>query len=391
MPFLARPQEFELSAFVKELGTRDIEAVIVRLEGIRSIALPELRAVFRVHRFMKMYDQRTTQITSVDAMGVATLPFSVWRSMAHHVLYRTAMEIELLSQAIRSERPEVVIFTSRSRRQSAASGLLVAGVARSLGVPSMWLQVTELPQGEDLAIIQADRFMVLGEAYKERFVEAGTPAEHIEIVGSDHCAGGRGPDRQEARARVARELGLDLRNDKLVLFASQKQGPERNPSSYRRLVFASVAEAVKAQPRTRLVVKLHPQETATGVAEVFADCLDRDRFEVVHRYDLDMLLEASDAVLIQWSTVGLQAIARQKPVIVLHYKDGEPEVDLPAEGAALCVNDPSLLADSLGSVLWDEAVRDKLHANAKRFVERHMFTNDGRAWERVADAIDKLR
>ena len=383
------PQSAEqISRLVTLLKSRGMEVTFFGNRELRSATLPDLSAIRRVHRFMKMFKLYTDQMTQIDAAGAAALPFPLWRSAARDVIYGMIMEIELLSEAIGAVGPEVVMYTTVSRSE------LVASVARDLGVPTMWLQATELPLGRtDLSTLDADRFMVLGEAYKERFVKAGVPAKRVLITGSDHCMGGGGPGRREARERVTRDLGLDVRDDldRLVIFASQRQDPERNTPTYRRLVFASVAEAVKALPRTRLVVKLHPLETAAGVTESFADHLDRSHIAVVQDYDLDVLLEASDAVLILWSTVGLQAIARQKPVVVLHYKDGEPEVSSPAEGAALCVKDPSRLNDALRTVLWDEVVRDTLHQGGRRFLERHLFRNDGRAWERVADAIDTLR
>ena len=384
--FPTSQSKMQISGLITHLQSRGMQVTVFGNEHLRSTALPDLNAITRVHRFMKKFRRCTSQMAEIDAAGAVALPLPLWRSKALDVMYGIAMEIELLSQAIRAVDPEVVMYTTLSR-----SGL-VASVARDLGVPTLWLQATELLLGRvDLSTLDADRFMVLGEAYKERFVEAGVPAERVEITGSDHCVGGRGPGRQEARERVTRDLGLNVRDcDKLVIFASQRQDPERNTPSYRRLVFASVAEAVKALPNTRLVVKLHPHEIATGVTETFAEYLNQSHVAVVQDYDLDVLLEASDAVLIQWSTVGLQAIARQKPVIVLHYKAGEPEVDSPAEGAALCVKDPARLDDALRSVLWDEVVRDALQDSGHRFLERHLFRNDGRAWERVADAIETL-
>jgi hypothetical protein len=143
-------------------------------------------------------------------------------------------------------------------------------------------------------------------------------------------------------------------------------------------------------PELRLVVKPHPQANDTAEWEVLGRTLEAGRFAVTTDYCLDTLLAASDAVIVQWTTVGLQAIARQKPVIVLRYTGEETEVVWAAEGAAIRVEEPGGLEEALRKVLWDQGVRDHLERNSRRLLQRYLFLNDGRAWERIANAIGEM-
>jgi len=350
--------------------------------------LPGRAGTARIYWYLLAFWSRTTWNQFGDLPGAVPFPLRLWRALVRDAVYALVTDVELLRQALRSCAPDLLMYTNRG-----AFGNLACGVARPLHVPTMWVQLTEMFRHDVLRHIRADWIAVLGEAYRELFVRAAVAsADRVIVVGSDHRMVSEGVARADARAKVRQDLGLRIEGggEKVVLYASQPQDLGKNPDSYRRLVFQSVAAAVVALPEVRLVVKLHPREQDAGVAECFGRYLGNGRLAITKDYDLGVLLDASDAVLIQWSTVGLQAITRGKPVIVLHYKGGGSVVSSPAEGAALCVEKSGDLAAVLRSVLQEASIRDVLRRNSQMFLERHMFRNDGRGSERIVDLAESI-
>ena len=383
-----------VAGLLAELRRRGLAAKVLGVkthgalwETFRRDFTADAKDTIRLHRFLSSFWWRAAKMCAVDVSGEVVLPFKLSRALAGNMLYEIAVDTEILKRSVRALRPRLLLYTTRK-----AVGGVTYSVGRHLGVPTMWLQLTELMRLERLAGIRADRLMVLGQAYKDRLVAAGVPAELVVVTGSDHCVPTPGIGREEARTRVERDLGLSLSgvDEKLVIFASQVPNRESNPTSYRQLVLGSIAAAVARLPNVRLVVKLHPRDHHDDAKYLNSGTDIEDRLAIIRDYPIDTLLEASDAVVVQWSTVGLQAIARQKPVLVVHYTGGAPQVAWASEGAAIQVDHPDKFFQMLSAVLWDESTREALRQNGPEFLERYLFMNDGRAWERLADAICEL-
>ena len=397
VPELSAQVEKRVAGLLAELNRRGLKVTILGVKARNSLwqifrteFLSDAKAMMRAHSFLVKFWWRASRMAPIDVLGEVVLPQRIFRAVAGDLLYQIVMQAGILQRAVKALQPELLLYTQRWPDHSPSPAAYYS-VGRHLGVPTMWLQLTELLRLEPLSGIEADRLMVLGEAYKERFIAAGVPEEAIAVIGSDHYVPSAGTGQKEARARVAEDLGLSLNSDdeKLIFFASSPER-ERNPASYRRLVLSSVAAAVSQLPHMRLVVKLHPQTPEDDVQFLRGGPPIEERLAVTRDYSIETLLDASDAVLVQWSTVGLQAIARRKPVLVLHYTGGAPEVSWPAEGAAIHVDDPACLAQAIHDALWDESTRELLRERGQQFLQRYLFTNDGRAWERVADAVSDV-
>jgi hypothetical protein len=221
-------------------------------------------------------------------------------------------------------------------------------------------------------------------------LKVGADPRRIVVTGSDHYFDDPGMDAAAAKAKVCADLGLDAMGprDRLVLLVSQPR-EFLNPDPYRRFVYASVLAAIRALPGVRLVVKLHPRETDSLTCECFS-VLPGGICAVTPEYRLSTLIDASDAVVITWSTVGLQAVERGRPVVVVNYKGDGPVVPCAVAGAALSVEEPAALADALRSALYDESVPAELRRRGAVFLEHYLSPNDGRAAERIADATEAL-
>jgi hypothetical protein len=349
--------------------------------------VPRGRAVTRIYRHLGPMRRRLGVRSAVDDLpGVVPFPARSWTRVVREALYTVLSEIEILGRILRENGSDVLMYSNRS-----ALGALAHGVAAAQGVPSVLVQLTESFWDDDFRHCRADLYTAMGQTARERLMKVGADPERIVVTGSDHYFEDPEMDAVAAKAAVCADLGLDAMGprDRLVLLVSQNR-EFLNPDPYRWFVYASILAAVRALPDVRLVVKLHPRETDSLTRECFG-VLPSGLCAVTPDYRLGTLLEASDAVIIKWSTVGLQAVERGRPVVVINYKGDGAVVPCAVEGAALSVEDPGALSDALRAALYDEDVRAELRRRGTVFLERYLSPNDGRAAERIADATEALR
>lgn len=83
----------------------------------------------------------------------------------------------------------------------------------------------------------------------------------------------------------------------------------------------------------------------------------------------------------------MEAVALNKPVIVLNLS-GEPDpVEYVKEGVALGVYRKEDLGPAIKSLLIDDS---QLAGNRKRYIEKYLYRVDGRATERVVNLINQM-
>jgi capsular polysaccharide biosynthesis protein len=345
---------------------------------------PSWRALARVHWTVARFRRRTARLHGGDLEGPVSFPFRLWRGLARDLAYGILTDIEILRRALADMGPDVLLYTNRG-----VLGTVAYAAGRQSGVPTAQIELTDHFWDDDYRHCQADLFVVQGEESRARLLEFGVARpEAIVIAGSEHYVVEGGLPANAARAKVAADVGLDVGSgdERILLFASQPAFL-LSPESYRRIVIDSLIEAMRAIPSARLVVKLHPLEGERGIAELLKD-LPPGAVAVTKDYDLGTLLDASDVVIIQGSTVGLHALARDRALVVLDYRDDLP-MPIVAAGAAIVVKQPRDLADALRGILENAGVRERLRCNGRTFLERYL-ADPGKATGRTADAIESL-
>jgi len=150
----------------------------------------------------------------------------------------------------------------------------------------------------------------------------------------------------------------------------------------------AIFSAMKDLPESVLMLKMHPREKKKNVKLVKGHLKNYDINVVLitENLDTDELIFASDLLITRHSTTALEAIALDKPVIVLNLS-GEPDpVDYVDEGVALGVRRAEDLKPAIEKVLKDDS---DLAKNRGRYIEKYLYKIDGRATERVVKVIEE--
>lgn len=155
----------------------------------------------------------------------------------------------------------------------------------------------------------------------------------------------------------------------------------------------NVYETTKKLSDTWLVIKPHPRESVKDYEQYLGD-KKPERTTVIKDIELHPLIAACEILTTDASTVGIEAVAFGKPVVVLNLTDkpyaGEPPAILVKEGVALGVLQEEEVKPTVEKLLRIQKIRKRLMDKRRTFIRKHLYKLDGRASERVANLIKQI-
>jgi hypothetical protein len=173
------------------------------------------------------------------------------------------------------------------------------------------------------------------------------------------------------------ELGLD--SSKKTLVYASKFNDDEIP------IWAKLKEMVRKRDDLQLVFKLAPVNNLTFYKEKIGE-----EKNVIVSKDIDLvkLLNVSDLLITKRSTVAMEAMCLEKPVLLVDfYKTNQfPYIEL---GSAYDVKSIEGLEAGVDRCLYDENVKKSLVAGGKKFIASYLYKQDGKAAERVVAIIKK--
>jgi hypothetical protein len=255
-------------------------------------------------------------------------------------------------------------------------------IARAAGIPTVSLQDGLEGAAPGWFWATADVIGTTGSIYPEYLRAHGTDASRIHVVGQPRydklVATARSGSSSERRTAARERLGIP--QDKYcVLFAAQT---DQDPS-----YATQVAEAVLAVPDVHLVVRPHPSSRLEPFTQRFANH-PSNRVTLQITGDSFDVLNAADAVVLQHSTVAVEAAILGRAVVTANFS-GLPDVVPYAElGLALRTTSSAEVTQTIARLAgMSDAERTALLDDARRALERLVGPQDGQAGRRAAEVI----
>lgn len=251
-------------------------------------------------------------------------------------------------------------------------------VGQQLGIPSVVAQ-HGLTLGEWGYIpLYANYFAAWGNQSRQWMIDHGVSPERIVITGSPRI------DRILSLTPLSRtDLHLPEQR-KLILWPI-----DPGPISHLRSIFEQIMQAISDNPPLTLLIRPHPSMREISwlkeAAAKYSQCL----FSPAH-YDLFSIIYHCEAILVQETTVGVEAMAFEKPIIVFPYNEHSVISTIyPPEAIFACVSVADLqngfrLINNNNSVLVTKKER------ARRFITDVFYRLDGQSARRVAAIINKM-
>ena len=182
------------------------------------------------------------------------------------------------------------------------------------------------------------------------------------------------------KKQICSELRLD--SDKKIIVL----GTEVFTPKYAEILFKIVCDAVKKLDKVQFVVKVHPEESPKYYENLIKI---NNTKAIVIKYDIFKILHICDLLLIERSTIGLEAAIFEKPIIAVNLTGNSDQVDYVEKGIALGVYNEKDLLPSIKSALFDKKTKNKLAKNRKKYVYDHCYKIDGKSSERIAELVKK--
>jgi len=153
----------------------------------------------------------------------------------------------------------------------------------------------------------------------------------------------------------------------------------------------NVLKAVKSMGDINLIVKLHPNEDEVMFKKLITP-ENRGFATVIGNIDnLDELVAASDVVITLDSTVGLMAVAANKPILAINFGKRHQLVPYAEGNVAIDVRRQDQMTGAIEKALHDEDTK-KIMSNARQgFLNNFLYKQDGQSTTRVLQLIEELK
>lgn len=263
---------------------------------------------------------------------------------------------------------DAVVATSSPRCEMAA---LLAGL--SMGIPA--IRIVQFSGLNSQPLPPGAFYCVMNDLVKQTLIEKGIHSEDITVTGQpafdELYSLKRQSKCQDTIKKIKKRLGYPL-DKKNILWATQKT-PDQPRILQALLKIANVHEDIL------LTIKVHPGENLEQYEELIQqnNCKRNVILKGTELYDLLMI---TDAVITEFSTVGLEAILLDKPVITINLS-GHSKILYTQTPAVTSVYKLEQLECEIEKVLYDQDM------SARVAQGRRLFENDGKATERVYDVI----
>jgi hypothetical protein len=233
-----------------------------------------------------------------------------------------------------------------------------------------------------------DKTAVYGPVHKHMLTKLSAyPEGSVVVTGQPRYDRLKHVERLYSRERFLRKYNIDL-NDKIILWTTQCHALSADEN---RRNLRCVLEVVRDLTNVTLIIKQHPGEGMNHTRMIKDYLVKYKTNAVMTPGDSDTYeqLYACDLMISRTSTTVIEAVALDKPVIMLELvADASPiGLDYVKEGVAIKVCTEEELCPAIEKLLVDDS---QLARNRKHFVEKYLYKLDGKATARLVNLISKM-
>ena len=278
-------------------------------------------------------------------LGVAQAE-ALWHAHGRQAFHPVAW----FARVIKALRPDLVLTTNAPRSEQAA-----LEAAHAAGLPGVALLDLFAPPGNAFAARRPlpERVCVLAEPVREQLLAAGWPPGRIAVTGNPAFDGLHDPIWAERATQLRASLGWQSRGVVLLATQPELRAHPDSPWPAGDDLALAMGRTLRAwaggHEHAALIVRHHPNHwhRMPHGADTPGVHLSRGADEPI-----EALLHAADVVVVQASTVGLQAAVAGVPVLSLRCAPSAlGGIDYAALGVARGVADLHALPAALDAVL----------------------------------------
>lgn len=307
-------------------------------------------------------------------------------------LIQAVLTFETVKTLIEAENPNAIVMTYETGYYGKAA--IIEGKLRK--IPTVGLQHGVIhPHHPDYMYGNGekdcplpDKLCVYGSYVKKVLTEnSAYPPDRIVITGQPRYDVLAEAYKVFDKEEICKRLNLNPYKKIIVVATGGFQAKYGLPDYDERLLDA-VFEAIRAFPNTQLIIKLHPIEDGELQRKMISERGLKN--VLITKGELYELLWICDLLITFASTVAIEAIILDKPVITVNLFDIPDSMPFARSGAAVGVYKEEDIVPVIRSILEDSQLRNKLGRNRRKFVREHAYRIDGKASRRVVELVEQL-
>ncbi len=283
--------------------------------------------------------------------------------------------IELIERMYSKEKPKLVVVAD----EHTDFGNIAITLAKKRGIKTLNIQHGSIINNEIVkSELKPDLTAVFSPKDKQFLVDQGLDAKKIKVTGKPEYDALL--DKNLDRSKECKRFGLNP-NKKICLFATQ-YGINKQDEIAIKKIKNFVFETFQKRDDLQLIIKTHPSDKQDYSPYI------SDRVKVVNNSEFNkILLNLSDVIMTVSSTIALEGVICDKPLIIVNRGQDIYYVD---EGVALKATNGNELSESLDFVFKDRKTARDLKKNRTIFKYNYAYKLDGKTVERVLGLIKKL-
>lgn len=307
--------------------------------------------------------------------------------------------VEMSERMLDKEQPDMILLINEYGIFERS--LVIAGKGK--GIPTIAIQhgnITSSHQGymytadeiSETGVLKfpycpiPDKTVVSGPYFKHLLSRVSAyPEKSIIVTGQPRYDVLDTLQRRYTREDILKEYGIDT-DKRIVLWTTQCIGlsDEENIKNFR-----AIREATNKLNGFVIIIKQHPGEGGKYIQMIsqHLDLPQRDIILVPKTADTLCLIHTCDVMITKWSTTAIEAVAFDKPLIIMNLGDEPDKVEYVKQGIALGVYQQEDLAPAIEKLVNNDS---DIAEHRKEYIEQYLYKIDGKATLRVLDIIKEV-
>jgi tetratricopeptide (TPR) repeat protein len=295
-----------------------------------------------------------------------------------------------------ADRADLRLLFLRGEGAHPAKAVLLG--CRRRGIPSL-----HLDHGVPSALVtdtdvHCDVVAVYGEWVKEWYEQCGNPPGKIAVTGNPAWDGYRAIVGFTEVPAVKTSLGLDPERPLVIYATTLRGGRHAADFLYWDWPWQHFEQALRALRRVhdrrplQLAIKIHPLEERPAVFQKYMRMAREagvPSILLTGHADPRHLL-ACDLLLCVDSTMAIEAMMLDRPVVSLRFGDLFSHFIYSRDDATVIADDPERLDQTIEALLFDPATQATAAARRPRSLYRFNYLDDGRAGDRVLQLVEQM-
>lgn len=233
---------------------------------------------------------------------------------------------------------------------------------------------------------ECTKMAVFGNATKDLFVSEGISPDKIVVTGNPKFDKLFCIKNKNSKKKVCEKWNIPYHEEIILLLTSYFVETGEWSAKQREDFVLAIANATAKLGNSHLMIKIHPPNEQEKDYQQIVHGLKRVPIICKHESLPELLDACSLAIIAFSSTTALEAMALQKPVIIVNLFNNAASSIFEMSGSIFVTREEDIFP-AMENTLYNSTIRKGMSAKMGKFVFDQSYLQDGQAAKRIAELI----